>query len=72
MAWIRNHSHSVRPKVGEPIWVFDEYYSGVTVGMFDGRGFCTLATSDDCLVTHWAPMEYPSAPDFEEAGEVNV
>ena len=53
--------------VGPLVWIHEEYYEGVTVGYFDGFTFRTWNGSDDCHVTHWAPIEYPEAP--EGAGE---
>jgi hypothetical protein len=51
------------PPGGEVVFVFDEYYDGVTLGLFDGFTMRTLpGGSDDCHVTHWATIEYPDAP----------
>lgn len=56
------------PADGHPVWVFDEFYSGVTIGFFDGHYFRTLATGDDCHVTHWMALEWPSPPEGASYG----
>lgn len=50
------------PRGDELVWIFDEFYHGVTVGYFDGFTFRHWSGSDDVSVTHWAPLEKPEAP----------
>lgn len=51
------------PEEQEAVWITEEFYEGgVTIGYFDGFTFRTWVGSDDCSVTHWAPIEYPEAP----------
>lgn len=45
------------------VWINEAFYHGVTMGYFDGFTWCTFAGSDDCHVTHWAPIEYPEPPE---------
>jgi hypothetical protein len=46
------------------VWINEEYYHGVTFGYYDGGGWwCTYWGSDDCHVSHWAPIEKPDAPE---------
>jgi hypothetical protein len=45
------------------VWIVENYYAGgVTVGYFDGFTFRTWSGSDDCSVSHWAPIVYPAGP----------
>jgi hypothetical protein len=49
--------------VDELVWIFETFYTGgVDVGYFDGFTFRMWSGSDDCNVTHWAPMETPEPP----------
>lgn len=62
------------PAAGEMVWIAEEFYTpgGVTVGVFDGFTFRVLPSgSDDCSVTHWAPLGRPDppAPDVAEPAE---
>jgi hypothetical protein len=53
------------PKDDQMVWVREtDYERGVTVGVFDGFTFRMLPSgTDDCYVTHWAPMDRPEPPD---------
>jgi hypothetical protein len=56
------------PPAQEPVWVMEEFYHGdkPTVGVFDGFTFHVLPSgSDDCSVTHWAPMAHPDPPSSD-------
>lgn len=51
------------PAIHELVWIVEEYYfDGVAIGYFDGYTFRVWSGTDDCSVTHWAPMLYPEAP----------
>lgn len=51
------------PGSDDLVWIREDYYEdGVTVGFFDGFTFRTWAGSDDCSVSHWAPIELPEDP----------
>jgi hypothetical protein len=55
---------STAPKLGQPVWVHESFYEGgVTIGYFDGFTMRLWHGSDDCSVTHWAPMNYPHEPE---------
>jgi len=51
------------------VWIYDEYYAGVTCGDFDGAVWRMWEGSDDCLVNWWAPMEVPNPPSDLEGEE---
>jgi hypothetical protein len=53
---------ATKPADSALVWVMEEFYEGVTVGYFDGFTFRVWSGSDDCSVTHWAPITYPGAP----------
>lgn len=58
------------PKDGELVWVVEEnYVGGISFGFFDGFTFCTWWGSDDCHVTHWAPIVTPEPPVTEPEEE---
>jgi hypothetical protein len=48
------------------VWV-NEADQGVSLGVFDGFTFRMWYGTDDCDVTHWAPIAYPAAPAQGEA-----
>lgn len=50
------------PGVNELVWVREENYRVVTFGYYDGFTFRLWHGTDDCSITHWAPVEYPAAP----------
>lgn len=47
---------------GELVWIHEEYYDGVTFGFYEYDKWHTWTGSDDCSVSHWAPIEYPIPP----------
>jgi hypothetical protein len=48
------------------VWVNEVYYvEGVSLGYFDGFTMRLWSGSDDCSVSHWAPMERPEPPAME-------
>lgn len=52
------------PPDDEPVWIFDAYYHGVTIGRW--VGWWEDATgSDDIGVLAWRPMERPEPPPEE-------
>jgi hypothetical protein len=54
------------PEAGSLVWIVEEFYGGVvTLGYFDGVTFRTWGGSDDCSVSWWAPIAYPSPPGDE-------
>lgn len=54
---------STAPEADELVWVMEtSYEQGVTLGLFDGFTFRTWTGTDDCEVTHWAPIAYPAKP----------
>lgn len=54
---------ATKPPSDELVWIVEQfYYEGVTLGYFDGFTFRLWHGSDDCSVTHWAPLEYPEWP----------
>lgn len=56
------------PETDVLVWIVEEDYAeGVTVGYFDGFTFRTWQGSDDCSVSHWAPLAYPAAPAKESS-----
>ena len=69
MAWIPyNHEDkdaNPLPKGYAIVWIYDEYYSGVTLGYWDGY-WRHHSGSDDIGVTHWMPLEYPEPPEGVE------
>jgi hypothetical protein len=50
------------PESDKLVWINEVYYHGVTVGVFDGFTFRTWWGSDDCAVSHWAPIVWPEPP----------
>lgn len=50
------------PDENELVWVREENDRAVTLGYFDGFTFRIWTGTDDCSITHWAPLEYPDAP----------
>ena len=54
------------PKPDQLVWIHELYYHGVTMGVFDGFTFRTWWGSDDCNVTHWAPIKWPTAPPIPD------
>ncbi len=51
------------PEAGVLVWIVEQFYEeGVTLGYFDGYTFRTWNGSDDCSVSHWAPINYPALP----------
>lgn len=51
------------PPKYEFVWIIETFYSSkATIGYFDGFTMRTVEGSDDCHVTHWAPIEYPAGP----------
>lgn len=57
----------ILPLAGVLVWVYDQYYSGVTVGWRNGSGWFTPDHGSDCSITHWAPMVMPSPPAGAES-----
>jgi hypothetical protein len=49
------------PDVETLVWINERFYHGVTLGYFDGFTFRIWSGSDDCLVSHWAPLVRPGA-----------
>jgi hypothetical protein len=65
------NSPNTRPSLNTSVWVIEWFYYGVTIGYHNGRTFLTADGSDDCEITHWAPIEYPDPPegvDLDEFG----
>lgn len=56
------------PDPDELVWV-KEGDDEVTLGFFDGFTFRLWYGTDDCMVTMWAPVEFPEAPEYVEAPE---
>jgi hypothetical protein len=54
------------PKPYVEVWVFDEFYEGVTIGMWCGKWWETYATRN-WTVTHWQPITKPDPPVLDEA-----
>lgn len=53
----------------ELVWIHEEHYHGVTLGYYDHGGWwCTWTGSDDCSVSHWAPLEKPDPPEDTDHG----
>ena len=50
------------PPVNDLVWINEIYYKSDRIGYFDGVTFRTWFDSDDCRVTHWAPIRYPRLP----------
>lgn len=50
------------PDENELVWVREENDRAVTLGYYDGFTFRLWHGTDDCSITHWAPLEYPAAP----------
>lgn len=66
VTWIKydRTRESTAPKHPNPVWIMEmQYEDGVTIGSFDGVIWQTWTGSDDCLVTHWAEIEYPGGPE---------
>ena len=57
-----DHKAATRPPDERHVWIFETYASHVTTGYFDGFTFRVWYGSDDCFVSHWAPIEYPAPP----------
>jgi len=53
------------PSHSDYVWVYDDYYHGVTVGRWTGAWWETADGSDDVLVSAWMEMEKPEAPAEE-------
>lgn len=64
----RTAKTTTAPPADALVWIYERFYEeGVTVGYFDGFTFRTWTGSDDCSVSHWAPIEFPAVPaDPEE------
>jgi hypothetical protein len=59
-----DRKEETKPPNDDPVWIVETLYEdGVTLGYFDGVTFCTWTGSDDCHVTHWAPITRPQAPE---------
>ena len=56
--------YEMAPPPGEMVWIVETFYAdGVTIGVYDGTTFRVLPSgSDDCSVSHWAPMSFPPTP----------
>jgi hypothetical protein len=49
------------------VWIREDLYEeGVTLGYFDGYTFRTWSGSDDCSVSWWALIDYPTDPGPRE------
>jgi hypothetical protein len=51
-----------RPSHGTLVWINDEFYNGVTIGVWDGRRWETADGSSDISVSHWMPIDMPDSP----------
>jgi hypothetical protein len=61
-AYDRERKQETTPEGYELVWIFNPGEDEVTLGYFDGIVWCLWGGSDDCWITHWAPIEYPGAP----------
>jgi hypothetical protein len=62
-----NDKAATAPVADQLVWVVEEFYEqGVTLGFFDGFTFRTWSGSDDCSVSWWMPINYPSGPSPSE------
>lgn len=61
----REDKENTAPKdLDKLVWVYETYCEeGVGLGYFDGFTFRLANGSDDCHVTHWAPIEMPEPPE---------
>ena len=60
----RERKVTTGPRHPNPVWIMEmQYEDGVTIGSFDGQIWQTWNGSDDCLVTHWAEIDYPGGPE---------
>ncbi|WP_433352370.1 DUF551 domain-containing protein [Microtetraspora malaysiensis] len=51
------------PPERQPVFVYEEYDEGVTIGYFNGETMCLWNGSDDCSITHWMPIPLPDPPE---------
>lgn len=49
------------PPNGEPVWVYDDFYSGVTIGWY-WNWWETHDSKDDCHIDAWMPIVKPAPP----------
>lgn len=49
------------PERGELVWIYDEFYHGVTLGQWVGW-WETHTGSDDLCVAAWMPLSRPDPP----------
>lgn len=50
---------------GVLVWVWEAGFQGdpgVSLGYFDGLSFRMWWGTDDCDITHWAPIDFPAGP----------
>jgi hypothetical protein len=59
----RDDKAGTAPPRGQLVWVMELFYGGGTPEIGEWDGYWRMSDgSDDCEVTHWAPMELPAAP----------
>jgi hypothetical protein len=53
------------PPAEKLVWIVEDwaYDGGVGIGYFDGYTMRTWWGSDDCHVTYWAKIVYPTPPE---------
>jgi hypothetical protein len=62
-AYDRDDKPGTAPPIEQLVWVMEVFYTdGVTLGYFDGFTFRMWHGTDDCQVTHWAPIVTPGFP----------
>jgi hypothetical protein len=57
------------PPPNQLVYVHDVYNHGVSMGLFDGDTFRMWWGSDDCSISHWAPIEWPDPPADRSSDE---
>lgn len=58
----RTRKDETTPEADEAVWIVEADYAA-TIGYFDGFTFRLWTGTDDCHVSHWAPITYPTAPE---------
>ena len=67
MSWIpydyENKKECSTPEPHTLVWIFEEFYDGVTLGYMIYNSWHNWQGNDDVSVSHWMPLEYPEDPD---------
>lgn len=57
-----NETANPLPPIGEPVWVNEKFYEGVTIGYWADGWWETPEHKDDVWVSHWMPLTKPEPP----------